>query len=81
MLCCNSAFEQGNLDLWRYTNAFIIIIIIPVQFGWFPVRPDVDHARQIVNNKVRALIVAAKKLSIIISNCWTRANMREMVCT
>ena len=23
----NSAFEQGNLDLWRYINAFIIIII------------------------------------------------------
>ncbi len=28
MICCNSAFEQGNLDLWRYINAFIIIIII-----------------------------------------------------
>ena len=27
MICCNSAFEQGNLDLWRYINAFIIIII------------------------------------------------------
>ena len=26
MICCNSAFEQGNLDLWRYINAFIIII-------------------------------------------------------
>ena len=25
MICCNSAFEQGNLDLWRYINAFIII--------------------------------------------------------
>ena len=24
MICCNSAFEQGNLDLWRYINAFII---------------------------------------------------------
>ena len=24
----NSAFEQGNLDPWRYINAFIIIIII-----------------------------------------------------
>ena len=23
-----SAFEQGNLDLWRYVNAFIIFIII-----------------------------------------------------
>ena len=28
MICYNSAFEQGNLDLWRYRNAFIIIIII-----------------------------------------------------
>ena len=28
MISCNSAFEQGNLDLWRYTNAFIIIIIV-----------------------------------------------------
>ena len=28
MICFNSAFEQGNLDLWRYINAFIIIIII-----------------------------------------------------
>ena len=27
MISCNSAFEQGNLDLWRYINAFIIIII------------------------------------------------------
>ena len=26
MICCNSAFEQGHLDLWRYINAFIIII-------------------------------------------------------
>ena len=26
MICCNSALEQGNLDLWRYINAFIIII-------------------------------------------------------
>ena len=25
MICCNSAFEQGNLVLWRYINAFIII--------------------------------------------------------
>ena len=28
MICCNSAFEQGNLDLWRYINAFIILFII-----------------------------------------------------
>ena len=28
MISCNSTFEQGNLDLWRYINAFIIIIII-----------------------------------------------------
>ena len=28
MISCNSAFEQANLDLWRYINAFIIIIII-----------------------------------------------------
>ena len=27
MICCNSAFEQGNLDLWRYINMFIIISI------------------------------------------------------
>ena len=25
---CNSAFEQGHLEPWRYINAFIIIIII-----------------------------------------------------
>ena len=25
---CNSAFEQGHLEPWRYKNAFIIIIII-----------------------------------------------------
>ena len=30
MICCNSAFEHGNLDLWRYINAFIIIIIMCV---------------------------------------------------
>ena len=28
MISCNSAFEQGNLDLWRYINVCIIIIII-----------------------------------------------------
>ena len=27
---CNSAFEQGHLEPWRYINAFIIIIIILV---------------------------------------------------
>ena len=27
MLLCNSAFEQGNLELRHYRNAFIIIII------------------------------------------------------
>ena len=27
MICCNSAFKQGNLGLWRYVNAIIIIII------------------------------------------------------
>ena len=26
MISCNSTFEQGNLDLWRYINAFINII-------------------------------------------------------
>ena len=25
---CNSAFEQGHLEPWRYINAFIIIIIL-----------------------------------------------------
>ena len=25
---CNSAFEQGHLEPWRYINAFIIIIFI-----------------------------------------------------
>ena len=25
---CNSAFEQGHLEPWRYINDFIIIIII-----------------------------------------------------
>ena len=28
MISCYCASEQGNLDLWRYINAFIIIIII-----------------------------------------------------
>ena len=29
MICCNSAFEQGNLDLWRYyINAFIIYLLL-----------------------------------------------------
>ena len=27
-IICNSAFEQGHLEPWRYINAFIIIIII-----------------------------------------------------
>ena len=27
-LFCNSAFEQGHLDTWRYKNALIITIII-----------------------------------------------------
>ena len=31
MICCNTAFEQGSLDLWRYLNAFIIIIIMRSQ--------------------------------------------------
>ena len=38
MISCNSAFEQGNLDLWRYINGFIIIIIyyyiIIIFIGW-----------------------------------------------
>ena len=25
---CNSAFEQGHLEPWRYINAFIIIILL-----------------------------------------------------
>ena len=33
-----------------------ILTRIPLQFSRFPVRPDFDHARQIANNKVRALI-------------------------
>ena len=28
VVACNSAFEQGHLDPWRYINAFIIISII-----------------------------------------------------
>ena len=31
---CNSAFEQGYLEPWRYINAFIIIIII--MYGILP---------------------------------------------
>ena len=27
-LFCNSAFEQGHLDTWRYKNALIIIILL-----------------------------------------------------
>ena len=34
MICCNSAFEQGNLVLWRYTNAFIIVIIEVFKYGY-----------------------------------------------
>ena len=33
MICCNSAFEQGNLDLWRYINAFIIIYYYYIYLG------------------------------------------------
>ena len=33
MICCNSAFEQGNLGLWRYINAFIIIICPNTRLG------------------------------------------------
>ena len=29
-LVCNSAFEQGHLEPWRYKNACIIIIIITI---------------------------------------------------
>ena len=32
---CNSAFEQGYLEPWRYINAFIIIIIIMWRFDGF----------------------------------------------
>ena len=28
MISYNSAFEQDNLDIWRYINSFIIIIVI-----------------------------------------------------
>ena len=28
-----SAFEQGHLDLWRYINAFIIIIMTHLAFN------------------------------------------------
>ena len=28
MICCNSSFEQGNLDLLRYINAFIIYYLL-----------------------------------------------------
>ena len=27
---CNSTFEQGHMEPWRYINAFIIIIINPL---------------------------------------------------
>ena len=31
---CNSAFEQGYLEPWRYINAFIIIIIMVIAILW-----------------------------------------------
>ena len=27
-VACNSAFEQGHLEPWRYINAFIIILLL-----------------------------------------------------
>ena len=33
-LFCNSAFEQGHLDTWRYKNALIILL-----YMWYPLPP------------------------------------------
>ena len=42
---CNSTFEQGNLDLWRYINAFIINIITAVLSSHVTeVTPNIDHS-------------------------------------
>ena len=27
MICCNSAFEQGNLDLWRVINVLLLLLL------------------------------------------------------
>ena len=40
-----------------------ILTRIPLQFSRFPVRPDFDHARQIANNKVRALIADSENIT------------------
>ena len=34
---CNSAFEQGHLEPWRYINAVIIIIIIIQVYAGFSI--------------------------------------------
>ena len=28
MISCNSAFEQGNLDLWRYINVLLLLLLL-----------------------------------------------------
>ena len=27
MISCNSAFEQGNLDLWRYITVLLLLLL------------------------------------------------------
>ena len=44
-LFCNSAFEQGHLDTWRYKNALIIIMFTPSTrqtAPWISCKADYD---------------------------------------
>ena len=52
------AFARELLTIPSVAQVVVYEILMrnPVQFSRFPVRPDFDHARQIANNKVRALI-------------------------
>ena len=32
MISCNSAFEQSNLDLWRYINVLLLLLLLLLLF-------------------------------------------------
>ena len=45
MISCNSAFEHGNLDSWRYINAFIIFLLQGAARAPQPRRVPACHRR------------------------------------
>ena len=59
------AFARGLLTIPSVTQVVVCEILtrIPVQFSRFPVRLDFHHARQIANNKVRALIADLENIT------------------